>query len=159
MPMIDPSTSPVQSGPLVRTSISSTGVLEIVLSRPRVHNASITRCRLYCLRRLKRVAQKLSGEPLKLARQRTREQLRRVQIIFQNPFEAFTPRQTVRSAIARPLQLLRGSSATPFRPRWTGCYSWFDYPSAFSDATQARCQAANASGSELPQPSRPIPTW
>ncbi len=43
-----------------------------------------------------------------LARRRTVEQRRRVQLIFQNPAEALNPRHTVRDAIARPAQVLRG---------------------------------------------------
>ena len=41
-----------------------------------------------------------------LARRRTTEQRRRVQIVFQNPTEALNPRHTVASAIARPARLL-----------------------------------------------------
>ncbi len=43
-----------------------------------------------------------------LARRRSVEQRRRVQFVFQNPTEALNPRQTVREAIARPAQILRG---------------------------------------------------
>ena len=54
---------------------------------------------------------RLSGEELApLARRRTVEQRRRVQIVFQNPGEALNPRHTVRSTIARPLQVLQGLS-------------------------------------------------
>jgi peptide/nickel transport system ATP-binding protein len=45
------------------------------------------------------------------ARQRSREQRRRVQIVFQNPSDALNPRQSVGTAIARPARGLRGLSA------------------------------------------------
>jgi peptide/nickel transport system ATP-binding protein len=51
---------------------------------------------------------KLDGEPLPgLARRRSLEQRRRIQIIFQNPAEALNPRHTVAAAIARPAQMLQ----------------------------------------------------
>ena len=51
----------------------------------------------------------LEGEELpSLARNRSREQRRRVQLVFQNPAEALNPRHTVASSIARPAQVLQG---------------------------------------------------
>ncbi len=41
------------------------------------------------------------------ARKRPLEVRRRIQIVFQNPFESLNPRQRVRSAIIRPLRVLR----------------------------------------------------
>jgi len=41
------------------------------------------------------------------ARQRPLEVRRRIQIVFQNPFESLNPRQRVRSSIVRPLRILR----------------------------------------------------
>jgi peptide/nickel transport system ATP-binding protein len=53
----------------------------------------------------------LAGEPLPgLARKRTTEQRRRVQIVFQNPADALNPRHEVLAAVARPAQMLLGSS-------------------------------------------------
>ena len=50
----------------------------------------------------------LAGEQLAgLARRRTVEQRRRVQIIFQNPTEALNPRHTVADSLERPARLLR----------------------------------------------------
>ncbi len=43
-------------------------------------------------------------------RMRSRSQRQRIQIVFQDPSDALNPRHTVRSAIARPAQLLRGLS-------------------------------------------------
>jgi peptide/nickel transport system ATP-binding protein len=42
------------------------------------------------------------------ARHRSREDRRRIQIVFQNPADALNPRESVGSAIARPARLLRG---------------------------------------------------
>jgi peptide/nickel transport system ATP-binding protein len=47
-----------------------------------------------------------------LARRRTRNQRRRIQIIFQNPGDALNPKHTVKSIIARPARLLRRLSAS-----------------------------------------------
>jgi peptide/nickel transport system ATP-binding protein len=44
------------------------------------------------------------------ARRRSRSQRQRIQIVFQDPSDALNPRHTVRSAIARPAQVLRGIS-------------------------------------------------
>ena len=41
------------------------------------------------------------------ARLRTLDQRRRIQIVFQNPFESLNPRHRVRSSIERPLRVLR----------------------------------------------------
>jgi peptide/nickel transport system ATP-binding protein len=46
------------------------------------------------------------------ARRRSREQRRRIQIIFQNPGDSLNPRQRVRSIVARPAQTLRSLTAT-----------------------------------------------
>jgi peptide/nickel transport system ATP-binding protein len=54
---------------------------------------------------------RLEGEVLQgAARKRTREQRRRLQIIFQNPADALNPRQTIGAAIARPARALCGLS-------------------------------------------------
>jgi peptide/nickel transport system ATP-binding protein len=50
----------------------------------------------------------LDGQPLpRHAAKRSREQRRRIQIVFQNPSEALNPRHTVESSIARPARILR----------------------------------------------------
>jgi peptide/nickel transport system ATP-binding protein len=51
------------------------------------------------------------GQPLAaLARRRTREQRRRIQIVFQNPYESLNPRQPAGEAVAWPARALRGLS-------------------------------------------------
>jgi peptide/nickel transport system ATP-binding protein len=45
-----------------------------------------------------------------VARERTAEQRRRIQLIFQSPLDALNPRHRVSDAIARPAQALRGLS-------------------------------------------------
>jgi peptide/nickel transport system ATP-binding protein len=53
----------------------------------------------------------LGGELLPAAiRRRSVEQRRRIQMVFQNPADALNPRHTIRSAISRPVKLLRGLS-------------------------------------------------
>jgi peptide/nickel transport system ATP-binding protein len=54
----------------------------------------------------------LDGEVLGTAQRRTRDQRRRLQMIFQNPADALNPRQTVATAIGRPAQLLRALGRT-----------------------------------------------
>jgi peptide/nickel transport system ATP-binding protein len=54
----------------------------------------------------------LDGRPMAaLARKRSTEQRRRVQIVFQNPMEALNPRYSVEATIARPAHVLRGLNA------------------------------------------------
>jgi len=53
----------------------------------------------------------LEGEPLAVqARRRSREQRRRVQIVFQNPADALNPRHNVAEILSRPARTLRGLS-------------------------------------------------
>jgi peptide/nickel transport system ATP-binding protein len=55
----------------------------------------------------------LMGEQLAAeARKRSRTQRQRIQIVFQDPSDALNPRHAVRSAVARPAQVLRGLSRT-----------------------------------------------
>jgi peptide/nickel transport system ATP-binding protein len=49
------------------------------------------------------------------ARDRTREERRRLQIVFQNPYDSLNPRRRVRDEIARPAHILRGLSAAEAR--------------------------------------------
>ena len=64
------------------------------------------------------------GEALaRLRRGRTREQCRRIQIVFQNPYDSLNPRHRVGETIARPAQLLRGLGAARGAPRCIACSS------------------------------------
>jgi peptide/nickel transport system ATP-binding protein len=49
------------------------------------------------------------------ARRRTREQRRRLQIVFQNPFESLNPRQSVATQVSWPARALRGRSRAEAR--------------------------------------------
>jgi peptide/nickel transport system ATP-binding protein len=60
----------------------------------------------------------LDGQPLRPdARGRPREQLRALQIVFQNPDSALNRRHTVRRLISRPLRRLAGLSGAQLRER------------------------------------------
>jgi peptide/nickel transport system ATP-binding protein len=53
----------------------------------------------------------LDGKPLApLAAGRTREERRRIQIVFQNPYDSLNPRHRIADSIARPARVLRGLS-------------------------------------------------
>jgi peptide/nickel transport system ATP-binding protein len=53
----------------------------------------------------------LEGAPLPpLAAARTREARRRIQIVFQNPYDSLNPRHRVGDSVARPARVLRGLS-------------------------------------------------
>jgi peptide/nickel transport system ATP-binding protein len=51
----------------------------------------------------------LAGKPLApLAGGRTREERRRIQIVFQNPYDSLNPRHRIADSVARPARVLRG---------------------------------------------------
>jgi peptide/nickel transport system ATP-binding protein len=59
---------------------------------------------------------RLDGEVLARGSfQRTREQRRRVQYVFQNPYESLNPRKTVRDLVLDPARVLLGRLADPDR--------------------------------------------
>jgi len=58
----------------------------------------------------------LDGRPLAAtARARSREERRRLQVVFQNPYDSLNPRQTVETAIAGPLRFFGISHGRPAR--------------------------------------------
>jgi peptide/nickel transport system ATP-binding protein len=54
-----------------------------------------------------------------LARKRTEEQRRRIQVVFQNPYESLNPRQSVASQVSWPARSLRGCSRAEARAEVT----------------------------------------
>jgi peptide/nickel transport system ATP-binding protein len=50
-----------------------------------------------------------------LAADRTREARRRIQIVFQNPYDSLNPRHTIRDAVSRPARFLRGLTGAKLR--------------------------------------------
>jgi peptide/nickel transport system ATP-binding protein len=55
----------------------------------------------------------LGGAQLRpLARQRSREERRSIQIVFQNPYDSLNPRRSVEDAVTWPLRSLRGQQAS-----------------------------------------------
>jgi len=58
----------------------------------------------------------LAGTPLApRAADRPRDARRRIQIVFQNPYDSLNPRHTVRDAVSRPARLLRGIAGPQLR--------------------------------------------
>jgi len=57
------------------------------------------------------------GELAAFARNRPLAARRRIQIVFQNPFESLNPRHKVSSSIERPLRVLRGLSQSEVAER------------------------------------------
>ena len=63
----------------------------------------------------------LDGTPLAgLARGRTRDERRKIQIVFQNPYDSLNPRRRVADEIARPARILRGLTAREARDEVAG---------------------------------------
>jgi peptide/nickel transport system ATP-binding protein len=64
------------------------------------------------------------------AKSRTREARRRIQIVFQNPYDSLNPRQRVIDQVARPAMLLRGVSSAQARAAAAAALGRVRLPSA-----------------------------
>ena len=67
------------------------------------------------------------------ARRRTREQRRRIQLVFQNPSDSLNPRQPVGTAIARPDRLLHGETKAGARAHVAALLERVRLPAAIAD--------------------------
>jgi peptide/nickel transport system ATP-binding protein len=77
---------------------------------------------------------RLDGEQLAAhARSRTRQQRRRLQIVFQNPYDSLNPRRRIRDEIARPARLLRGISAADAEAEVVGVLERVRLPSRLAN--------------------------
>ncbi|MFD2580639.1 ATP-binding cassette domain-containing protein [Novosphingobium colocasiae] len=76
----------------------------------------------------------LEGQPLPRAMaQRSREQLRRIQLVFQNADTALNPAQTVRDIIARPLAFYHGLKGAAAHARVDELLDLIRLPRALAD--------------------------
>jgi peptide/nickel transport system ATP-binding protein len=74
-----------------------------------------------------------TGEPLpKALRQRSREQLRRIQMVYQMPDVALNPRQTIADILGRPVSFYFGSSGKDARARVKELLEMVDLPADFA---------------------------
>jgi peptide/nickel transport system ATP-binding protein len=74
-----------------------------------------------------------TGEPLpKALRQRSREQLRRIQMVYQMPDVALNPRQTIAEILGRPVSFYFGSSGKDVRARVKELLEMVDLPADFA---------------------------
>jgi peptide/nickel transport system ATP-binding protein len=77
----------------------------------------------------------LGGEPLApTARHRTREQRRRVQIVFQSPTDALNPKHSVAQALARPMGTLRGMSRSDAAKEMESLLEAVELPARYAEA-------------------------
>jgi peptide/nickel transport system ATP-binding protein len=67
------------------------------------------------------------------ARDRPREIRRRIQIVFQNPYDSLNPRHTAGDAISRPARLLRGLSGSAARKQTLVLLDKVRLPAAIAD--------------------------
>ena len=80
----------------------------------------------------------LDGEPLPYRlRQRTREQLRRLQMIYQMPDVSINPAQTIEVIIGRPLTLYFGMTGEARRERVAELLQQVDLPADYADRRPA----------------------
>ncbi len=89
-------------------------------------------------------------------RQRTADQLRRIQMVFQDPLSSFNPRQTVGAALERALRRHLGLAAGPARARAQALFAELGldashlerYPRKLSGGQQQRAAIARAFAAE-----------
>jgi peptide/nickel transport system ATP-binding protein len=93
------------------------------------------------------------GKPLQgAARERTQDQRRRIQIIFQDPLSSLNPRQRIEAILARPLALFHGLSGPAARARTLELFGQLQldprllecYPRQLSGGQQQRVAIARA---------------
>lgn len=74
------------------------------------------------------------GRPLDAnVRQRKRDDLRKIQIVFQNPDMTLNPSKTVEDAVGRPLSLYFGLKGRPRRERVEELLALVELPAAYAD--------------------------
>ena len=125
-------------------------------SRAAASRRSRGRCSAWSSRPPARCARRRAG---RTARRSLDELRRRVQMIFQDPYQTLNPRQRVRTIVAEPLRragrrpAASTTSACGARSRTSG-----SSPSASPSATRTSSRAASASGSRSPPRSCSSPT-
>ena len=83
-------------------------------------------------------------------RRRDRADRAAVQLVAQNPAEALHPRQPVRTALLRPLRLLRGLTGPPAAAEVERLLAAVGLPRTWADACRQSCPAGSASGLRSP---------
>ena len=96
---------------------------------------------------------RFDGHPLAgVARERTQEQRRRIQIVFQDPLSSLNPRQRIEAILARPLALFHGLTGAAARARALELFEQLQldprlldyYPRQLSGGQQQRVAIARA---------------
>ena len=77
--------------------------------------------------------------------QRTRDQLRRIQIVFQMADTALNPAQTIASILARPLALYHGLKGDALKRRIASLLDLVQLPSAAAQRCPRACRAGRSS--------------
>ena len=100
------------------------------------------------------------GRPLEpLARQRSKEERRRVQIVFQNPYESLNPRHTVEETIKSAAQFFRRMGRGEARQQVHDLLGKVRLPERLAGRYPGRTLGRRAPGaSRSPGPWRPSPT-
>ena len=100
-----------------------------------------------------------NGDPLPLAlKNRSVEQLRQIQMIYQMADTAMNPRHTVREIIGRPLEFYFGMRGAKADARVMELLTLIELDESFMDRLPSNSLAAKNNGSVLREPWRRIPT-